>query len=174
MGRVGIIAWLVCVGAIDASIVLFSRDHRSGTDGLFLITLGVFGGGVALLFAGLALLPARENGRRGSFALRLIVAASFFGFIGVARYRNHLYLRDQDEAKHFIEQRIAELRASDSAATWPTTQDEFVNHQPLPRLLRGQHFYFHDDGGHFHIEIPVDFDGGWMYSDSHPQWIRST
>ena len=106
--------------------------------------------------------------------MRLIVAASFFGFVGVARYRNLLYLRDQDEAKHFIDQRIAELRASDSAATWPTTQDEFINNKPLPRLLRKTHFYFHDGGDHFHIEIPIDFDGGWTYSDSHPQWYRST
>ena len=61
VARVGIIAWLVCVLAIDACILLFSPDRGSGTDGLFLIMLGLFGGGIALLFAILALLPAQAR-----------------------------------------------------------------------------------------------------------------
>ena len=56
----------------------------------------------------------------------------------------------------------------------PASQDEFVNRQPLPRLLRSRRFYFRDSEREFHIEINVDFDGGWNYSTARPVWMRSS
>jgi hypothetical protein len=171
---IGILAWLVFVAGVYAYILFGTRERGSGMVGSIWTILGVGGGAMALLFTMIALSPLRE-GRRGRLvAICLTVALSFFGLIAVVRYGGQLYRLDQEEAKKFVERRIAEFRSRGSDATVPASQDEFVNQRPLPRILRGQRFYFRDGEREFHIEIRVDFDGGWNYSTARPVWMRST
>jgi hypothetical protein len=141
-------------------------------DGLLWVTLGLFGGGIALVAALLTLLNPK-NGIR-ELLMRLLVAASFFSLVGAVRYGGHLYLLDQEEAKAFIDRRIAEIRAGGPNTPFPPTQNGFVGENQLPRLLRGQTFYFHDGGDQFHIEVRVDWDGGWGYHSQNEHWRRST
>ena len=171
---IGLTVWLVFVAALSAYIVFGTAERGSGMDGLLLVILAVFGGGASLIAVMVAIIPIGK--RRGPWPLliRLVVAASFFSFIGAVRYGGYLYRIDQEEAKRFVERRIAAVRAADANSSFPEAQEEFVAGQPLPRLLRNQKFYFHDGGSDFHIEIRVDFDGGWNYSSRRPEWMRST
>ncbi len=171
---IGLIIWLLFLTAYSAYILYVSPERGSGIGGTSLVMLGIFGGGVSLLFAMLAVLPLNRGKGTASLLIRLIVAASFFGLIGVVRYGNYLYRLDQEEAKRFVDRRVAEVRATATDAPFPATQDEFVNNKPLPRLLRNQKFYFREGGNQFRIQIRVDFDGGWIYSSYRPMWVRST
>ncbi len=168
----GLLIWLAVVAAFSAYTVFGTRQRGSGMDGFLLAMFAILGGGVSLL--AVMVWPLNKRATRMSLLIRVIVAASFFGLIGVVRYGSYLYSRDQEEAKRFVESRIAAVRASSASNAFPATQDEFVNHQALPRLLRNQKFYFYDGGSDFHIEIRVDFDGWWRYTSNRPEWMRST
>lgn len=171
---IALLVWVAVVSLFSIDVLFGTAERGSGMDGILLILLAVFGGGASLIAAMLAIIPVGK--RRGPWPLliRLVVAASFFSLIGVVRYGGYLYRIDQEEAKRFVERRIAAVRAADANSSFPATQEEFVAGQPLPRLLRNQKFYFHDGGSDFHIEIRVDFDGGWNYSSRRPEWMSST
>src|SRR5881398_1618913 len=96
---IGLIIWLLFLIGISAYILFVSPERGSGMGDTFLVMLGIFGGGVSLLFAMLAVSPLNRGKGTASLLIRLVMAASFFGLMGVVRYGNYLYRLDQEDAK---------------------------------------------------------------------------
>ena len=169
--------WLMLTTAAYA-LILTGEQRGAGMDGTLLILLATLIGGVSLLAAFVTLFGSgfhRSPTRFRSFLMCMAVAASCAGVLPVLYYGRVLYLKDQEEAKRFVEQRIADasVRVAEGQP-WPATQEHFIAGQPLPRLLRGKRFYTHEADDHFVIDIPVDFGIAWVYDSRRATWPRNS
>ena len=169
--------WLIPTGVTYALILTSDqRGTRMTSAGLF--ALAAIGGGVCLLNAFAIFIPARlrrDQERFRRFVTWMAAAASCAGMFPVLDHGRTLYAREQEDAKRFVEQRIADARRRhDAGHPWPTSQDDFLAGHTPPRILRGKHFYRYEGGEQFQVVIPVDFDGGWIYHPRRGTWYRST
>ena len=167
----GLLVWLLLIGGLAGYILFETRSRGANMGGTLLMLLSGVLGAISLLTALFPLLVQTGRHRTTSMFVRLVVAASFFGLAGTLKYGKHLYTSDQEEAKQFVEQRIAELSTN---APFPATQDAFINGHPLPHLLRKERFYVQESDGQFSIFISVDWDGGWSFNSITRRWHRST
>jgi hypothetical protein len=169
-------AWLIPTFAAYA-LILTSDQRGTGMSGVLLFVVAAIGGAACLLnviaiFIAAMLRRDRERFRR--FVMWMAAAAWFAGMLPVLYHGRTLYLRDQEEGKRFVEQRIAEAQQRRLAGRpWPTTQDDFLAGHSPPRILREKHFYHFKADDQFETVIPVDFDGGWIYHSRRGQWYRS-
>lgn len=170
-------AWLI-VTAGGYALILTHPERGTGMTGSMLMAFAFLGGGACLLNAFAIFVAAamkRDPVRFVRFVMWMAAAASFAGAFPLLYYGRTVYLREQEQAKAFVEQRIAdaEQRLS-NGEPWPATQEASVAGHPLPRILRDTRFYRYEGGQQFEVVIRVDFSGGWIYHSHRGTWYRST